>query len=55
MGQSLAVFVGRVVAARLGWEMVFRGTSALLLVWAIIYLGLLAIPRRPALPPASRR
>ena len=30
MGQSLAVFVGPVVAARLGWEAVFRGTSALL-------------------------
>ena len=30
MGQSLAVFVGPVVAARFGWEAVFRGTSALL-------------------------
>src|SRR5688572_3759605 len=28
MGQSLAVFLGPVVAARLGWEAVFRGTSA---------------------------
>ena len=27
MGQSLAVFVGPVVAARLGWEVVFRGTQ----------------------------
>ena len=31
MGQSLAVFVGPLVAARLGWEAVFRGTGALLL------------------------
>ena len=37
MGQSLAVFVGPVVAARLGWEMVFRGTGALLLAWAVTY------------------
>jgi len=37
MGQSLAVFVGPVVAARLGWEGVFRGTSALLLAWAVAY------------------
>ena len=37
MGQSLAVFVGPVVAARLGWEAVFRGTSALLLAWAVTY------------------
>ena len=38
MGQSLAVFVGPLVAARLGWEAVFRGTSALLLGWAVVYL-----------------
>src|SRR6185369_4774100 len=33
MGQSLAVFVGPVVAARWGWQAVFYGSSALLLVW----------------------
>jgi len=37
MGQSLAVFAGPVVASRLGWEAVFRGTSAVLLLWAIAY------------------
>ncbi len=37
MGQSLAVFGGPIVAARLGWEMVFRGTGAVLLGWAIVY------------------
>ena len=37
MGQSLAVFVGPVVAARFGWEVVFRGTGALLLAWAVAY------------------
>src|SRR5687767_7358463 len=37
MGQSLAVFVGPVVAARVGWEPVFQGTGAMLLAWAIVY------------------
>jgi MFS transporter, NNP family, nitrate/nitrite transporter len=37
LGQSLAVFAGPVVASRVGWEAVFRGTSALLLIWAIVY------------------
>src|SRR5262245_57548736 len=40
MGQSLAVFAGPVVAARWGWEAVFRGTSVLLIVWAVVYYGL---------------
>jgi len=33
MGQSLAVFAGPLVASQLGWEAVFRGTSALLLLF----------------------
>ena len=37
LGQSLAVFVGPVVAARWGWEAVFHGTSVLLLVWALVF------------------
>ena len=49
MGQSLAVFVGPLVAARLGWEAVFRGTGALLLGWAVAYL---LIARNP--PKAGR-
>jgi MFS transporter, NNP family, nitrate/nitrite transporter len=44
MGQSLAVFAGPVVASRFGWETVFRGTSALLLVWAAVYVVLAANP-----------
>src|SRR4051795_5717274 len=40
MGQSLAVFVGPVVATQLGWETTFRGTSALLLAWAVVYVVL---------------
>ena len=46
MGQSLAVFVGPLVAARLGWEAVFRGTSALLLGW-----GGRLLPARPESAP----
>ena len=49
MGQSLAVFAGPVVAARSGWEAVFRGTGALLLVWAA---GLRCLARNP--PAAAR-
>src|SRR5262245_39191637 len=44
MGQSLAVFAGPVVAARFGWETVFRGMSAVLLVWAIAYVALARNP-----------
>src|SRR6476660_9668415 len=35
MGQSLAVFVGPVVAARWGWQTVFYGTAAVLLTWSL--------------------
>ena len=50
MGQSLAVFVGPVVAARLGWEMVFQGTGALLLAWAVAYVLLARDPPHPGRP-----
>jgi nitrate/nitrite transporter NarK len=49
MGQSLAVFAGPVVASRLGWQAVFYGTSALLLMWAVVYF---AVARNP--PEAGR-
>ena len=44
LGQSLAVFLGPLVAARFGWEMVFRGVSVLLLVWAVVYVALARDP-----------
>ena len=50
MGQSLAVFVGPVVASRLGWEAAFRGTSVLLLIWAIVYAALARNPPQPGRP-----
>src|SRR5688572_8775113 len=51
LGQSLAVFGGPVVASRLGWEAVFRGTGALLLVWAVIYFAFARNPPHAARPP----
>src|SRR5687767_14243516 len=50
MGQSLAVFVGPVVAARFGWEAVFRGMSVLLIVWAIVYVALARNPAQTGRP-----
>jgi nitrate/nitrite transporter NarK len=50
MGQSLAVFAGPVVAARWGWQTVFYATSALLLVWAAVYLALARNPAGAARP-----
>jgi nitrate/nitrite transporter NarK len=53
MGQSLAVFVGPVVAARWGWEAVFYGTSALLLLWALAYAALARNPVGAARPASA--
>jgi NNP family nitrate/nitrite transporter-like MFS transporter len=44
LGQSLAVFAGPVVAARVGWPTVFRGTAALLVVWAVVFVALARNP-----------
>ena len=44
LGQSLAVFGGPIIAGQLGWEMVFRGTSVLLVAWAAVFF---AIARNP--------
>ena len=50
MGQSLAVFVGPVVAARVGWEVVFQGTAAVLLAWAALYLAFARNPPQGGRP-----
>jgi NNP family nitrate/nitrite transporter-like MFS transporter len=50
MGQSAAVFAGPVVAARWGWEAVFYGTSAMLLVWAAVFAALARNPVGVARP-----
>jgi nitrate/nitrite transporter NarK len=52
MGQSLAVFVAPVIAARFGWEAVFRGTGVVLLAWAAVYFILARNPPH-ALRPAT--
>jgi NNP family nitrate/nitrite transporter-like MFS transporter len=41
IGQSAAVFLGPLLAARIGWQPVFRGAAALLIVWGVAF-GLLA-------------
>jgi MFS transporter, NNP family, nitrate/nitrite transporter len=50
MGQSLAVFGGPLVAARWGWEAVFRGTGALLLIWAVVHATLARNPPQAGRP-----
>src|SRR5436190_18105339 len=50
MGQSLSVFVGPVVAARFGWQAVFRGTSVVLLAWAVAYFVFARNPPQPGRP-----
>jgi MFS transporter, NNP family, nitrate/nitrite transporter len=37
IGQSAAVFLGPLLAARIGWQPVFRGTAVLLVVWGIAF------------------
>jgi NNP family nitrate/nitrite transporter-like MFS transporter len=41
IGQSAAVFLGPLLAARIGWHPVFQGAAVLLIVWGIAF-GLLA-------------
>jgi len=48
LGQSLAVFGGPLVAAQFGWEAVFRGTGALLAIWAVAFFLLARNPPQPA-------
>ena len=52
MGQSLAVFAGPVAASRWGWEIVFHATSALLIIWGIVYFALARNPPN-AIRPAN--
>jgi NNP family nitrate/nitrite transporter-like MFS transporter len=52
IGQSAAVFLGPVLAAVVGWQNIFRGTAALLVIWGIGYY-LLARNSPRAAPPAG--
>src|SRR5262249_53933452 len=50
LGQSLAVFAGPVVAGAYGWQTVFRGTSLVLLIWAVVFVTFARNPPRAARP-----
>jgi MFS transporter, NNP family, nitrate/nitrite transporter len=52
LGQSLAVFGGPLFAGRFGWQSLFYGTSAILLLWAIVFVAL-ARNRPGAARPAT--
>jgi NNP family nitrate/nitrite transporter-like MFS transporter len=49
IGQSAAVFLGPMLAASIGWQSVYRGMAALLILWAIAF-ALLARN-----PPAAKQ
>lgn len=53
LGQSLAVFVGPIVASRFGWPAVFHGTSVLLLVWAALFVTLARDPVQSGRPASA--
>src|SRR5215469_15396490 len=40
IGQSAAVFLGPVLAVAVGWQNIFRGAAALLVVWGIAFYAL---------------
>lgn len=50
IGQSAAVFLGPVIALRVGWQNVFHDAAVLLAVWGVVFLGLARNS-----PQASRR
>ena len=51
-GQSVVVFLGPLLAARFGWETVFRSVSVLLVVWAAVFA--LSARNAPATAPPRR-
>lgn len=46
IGQSAAVFLGPVLAARIGIDSVYRGTAVLLVIWAAVFALLARNPAR---------
>lgn len=52
IGQSAVVFLGPVLAATVGWQNIFRGMTALLLIWGIAFF-LLARNSPKAVQPSS--
>src|SRR5262249_2146822 len=54
LGQSLAVFAGPVVASAYGWQTVFRGTSLVLLIWAVVFMTFARNPPRSVRPASAK-
>src|SRR5580700_11276522 len=52
IGQSAAVFLGPVLAVAVGWQSIFRGVAALLVIWGIAFF-LLARNSPKAVRPSS--
>jgi len=52
IGQSAAVFLGPVLAVAAGWQNIFRGMAALLVIWGIAFF-LLAHNSSETMPPSS--
>lgn len=50
IGQSAAVFLGPVLAAVAGWQNIFRGAAALLIVWGILFYALARDSSKAAQP-----
>ncbi|MBZ5673354.1 MAG: NarK/NasA family nitrate transporter [Acidobacteriia bacterium] len=51
-GQSVVVFLGPLLAARFGWETVFRSVSVLLVIWAAVFA--LSARNAPATAPPRK-
>ncbi|MBZ5636992.1 MAG: MFS transporter [Acidobacteriia bacterium] len=51
-GQSVVVFLGPLLAARFGWETVFRSVSVVLVVWAAVFA--LSARNAPATAPPRK-
>ena len=52
IGQSAAVFLGPVLAVAAGWQNIFRGMAALLVIWGVAFF-LLARNASKTVPPSS--
>jgi len=53
IGQSAAAFGGPALALVIGWQNVFRGAGALLVVWALVFATLARNPRVEIVAPRS--
>jgi NNP family nitrate/nitrite transporter-like MFS transporter len=54
IGQSAAVFLGPLLAISFGWQNIFRGVAALLLVWSVLFWMLARNAPVPVRPKSIR-